>query len=225
MAYPDIGQTITLVITDGYYEGRYQARVQDMEEDGIFIEIPLKPGAIMPTNLPTEQSALVQYRAADGALCTFQTEVQGRDVRQIPLLKLLKPDEEHIYRQQRREFLRVPIMATFQLIFVDNETKEIINADAYGYDISGGGLSLRVQHDLPMRSEDIIGFRFRLPLESMTHEIVGKARVIRIAPQDRHGYKLVSLKYYELSERDRQRIIQYSFRRQIELRDKGLSNR
>jgi len=46
--------------------------------------------------------------------------------------------------------------------------------------------------------------------------------VIRIAPPNEAGTKLVSLRFFELSEQDRQRIIQYSFKRQIELREKGV---
>lgn len=225
LAYPVIGQTITLEIADGYFAGRYQARVQDMEGDSIFIDIPLKPGYKNPTNLPTGQPVLVQYRAVDGAQCTFQSEVRGRDTRQIPLLQLQKPEYAQVYRHQRREFLRVPILATFHLVFVDSESKEIITADANGYDISGGGLSFRVRQELTVRRDDIIGFRFLLPLEGRSHEIVGKARVIRVAPVDKHGWKLVSLKYFEIPESDRQRIIQYSFKRQIELREKGLFRR
>jgi c-di-GMP-binding flagellar brake protein YcgR len=222
LAYPVIGQTITLEISDGYFAGRYKARVQDMEKDKIFIDLPLKPGSKLPTNLPTGQTVLVQYRAADGAQCSFQTEVTGRDRRQIPLLSLQKPEYSCVHRQQRREFLRVPIAVTFHLIFLDSETREIVNADGQGYDISGGGLSFRVKKDLPIRNGDLIGFRFLLPLEGKSYEIIGKARAIRISPVDRNGWKLVSLKYTEIQESDRQRIIQYSFKRQIEMREKGL---
>ncbi|TCP59401.1 c-di-GMP-binding flagellar brake protein YcgR [Tumebacillus sp. BK434] len=225
MAYPVIGQAITLEIADGYFSGRYQARVQDMETNSLFIDIPLKHGSKYPTNLPTGQQVLVQYRTTDGALCTFQSAVQGRDVRQISLLQLHKPESSQIRRFQRREFLRVPILATFHLVFVDSESKEVLTADANGCDISGGGLSLRVRQELPVRRDDIIGFRFQLPLEGRTHEIVGKARVIRVAPVDSNGWKLVSLKYFEIQERERQRIVQYSFHRQIELREKGLLKR
>lgn len=202
--------------------GRYQARVQDMEREHIFIDMPLKPGAKIPTILPSGQVVLVQYRAIDGAQCTFQTQVTGRDIRQIPLLSLQKPDYSQVHRHQRREFLRVPISATFHLVFVNSENKEIVHADGIGHDISGGGVTFRVHKDLPIHRDDIIGFRFLLPLEGKSQEVVGKARVIRVAPVDHYDRKLISLKFYELQEPDRQAIIQYSFKRQIEMREKGV---
>jgi c-di-GMP-binding flagellar brake protein YcgR len=222
LAYPVVGQSLQLEILDGDYAGRYTARVQDIEKSKFYIEMPLKSGAKVPTQLPQGLLLSVRYRAVDGAQCSFTTRVLGREVRQIPLLALHRPHLSEIHRQQRREFLRVPIPAQFDIVFMDSETKEIISAQAHGQDISGGGFAIRVVNNLGIRAGDIVGFRFTLPQEGGP-EIVGKARVIRVSPTDEEtGLKSVSLKYFEIREADRQRIVQYSFKRQIEMRDKGV---
>lgn len=202
--------------------GNYTARVQDTEKTAIFIDIPLKPGSENPTLLPAGTPIFVRYRAADGAQCSFFTNVTGREVRQIPLLAIKKPGMNEIHRQQRREFLRVPLSPKLNLVFVDSETKQILTAVAHGQDISGGGIAFRVLKDLPIRANDIIGFTFQLPVDGKTYEIVGKARVIRVSQPADNGLKSVSLKYFEIKEPDRQRIVQYTFKKQIEMREKGV---
>jgi c-di-GMP-binding flagellar brake protein YcgR len=116
----------------------------------------------------------------------------------------------------------VPFNLELELVYLDSHTRNIITSKARGHDISGGGLAFTVPVDLPMQANDVIGFRFRMTLEGKGYDIVGKARVIRIAPPTETGYKTVSLKYFELTETDRQLIVQYSFKRQIEMREKGI---
>ncbi|KEO83661.1 hypothetical protein EL26_08365 [Tumebacillus flagellatus] len=193
-----------------------------MEKTKIFIDMPIRPEDKHPTTLPDQTTVMVKYRAADGAQCAFVTQVVGRDKRNIELLALQKPKLEDIHRQQRREFLRVPFNLELELVYLDSISKNIITAKARGHDISGGGLAFIIPTDLPMQANDIIGFRFRMNLEGKGFDIVGKARVIRISPPTDAGYKTVSLKYYELQENDRQLIVQYSFKRQIEMREKGV---
>jgi c-di-GMP-binding flagellar brake protein YcgR len=224
LAYPVIGQNVQLEITEGHLAGRYASRIQDLEKTKVFIDYPLKTGAQVPTTLAQGQQVLVRYRSVDGAQCSFMTRVIGRDVRQIPLLSLHKPHISEIHRMQRREFLRVPITALFDIVFMDSATKGIISSQAYGVDISGGGLAFRVKKDSPIAAGDIIGFKFQLPAPEgqKAHEVVAKARVIRVSPPRENDLKLVSLKYFEINEGDRQRIVQYSFKRQIQMREKGV---
>jgi c-di-GMP-binding flagellar brake protein YcgR len=222
MAFPVIGQKINIEVKDGPYEGRYSVRVQDMEKTKIFVELPMRPDAKSPTLLPEKLTIVVRYRAVDGAQCSFVTKVLGREKRNIELLGLEKPKYDDIHRQQRREFLRVPFHLDLDLVYMDSVTKNIITAKARGQDISGGGLSFAIPADLPMQANDIIGFRFRMNLEGKGYDIVGKARVIRIAPPNDSEVRVVSLKYFELNETDRQLIVQYSFKRQIEMREKGV---
>ncbi|MGB8955995.1 MAG: flagellar brake domain-containing protein [Tumebacillaceae bacterium] len=222
MAYPVIGQNIQLEVSDGYYTGRYSARVQDMEKASFHIELPMRSESKVPTSLPDGTAVHIRYRAVDGALCSFATTVIGRLDKPIKMLILKRPGYSQIHRQQRREFLRVPLAATLDLVYMDSQSKQIITTKALGSDISGGGISFCIKQGLPLQANDIIGFSFSLPIEGKGYGITGKARVIRIAPPNEAGNKMVSLKFFELSEPDRQRIIQYSFKRQIELREKGV---
>ena len=222
MAYPVIGQNIQLEVSDGSFIGRYSARVQDMEKMSFHIDMPLRPESKSTTSLPDGTTVLIRYRAVDGALCSFATTVIGREYKPIPMLVLKRPNYSQIHRQQRREFLRVPLSLSVNLVYMDSETKQIITAQVPGHDISGGGISFLIKRDVPMQANDIIGFSFRLPVDGRGFEITGKARVIRIGAPNEAGSRVVSLKYFELSEPDRQRIIQYSFKRQIEMREKGV---
>ncbi|MGZ4031304.1 MAG: flagellar brake protein [Tumebacillaceae bacterium] len=222
MAYPIIGQSVHIEISEGYFEGRYAARVQDLEKNHIFIDIPLKPGSENPTLLPSGTSIFVRYRSPDGAQCSFFTKVTGREVRNIPLLSIQKPLLSEIHRQQRREFLRVPLFCKLDIVYMDSETKQIITSIAHGQDISGGGIAFRVKKELGVRANDIIGFSFRLPVDGKEYDIVGKARVIRVSQPNESGLKSVSLKYFEIKEPDRQRIVQYTFKKQIQMREKGV---
>jgi c-di-GMP-binding flagellar brake protein YcgR len=207
---------------EGHYTGRYNARVQDSEKTTIFIEMPLKQDARNPTVLPDGTEVMVRYRSVDGALCSFHTQVKGRENRGIPLLGLVRPKLSDIHRQQRREYLRVPISATFDLVYMEYQTNRIITATVQGIDISGGGVAWKVEKDLPIQANDVIGFRFVLVMDGKGQEIMGKARVIRVSLPNELGFKTVSCKFIELTDADRQKVIQYSFKRQLEMREKGI---
>jgi c-di-GMP-binding flagellar brake protein YcgR len=223
LAYPLIGQTVQLEVSDGYFMGKYTARIQDMEKTRLFIDMPLKANAKSPTRIDDGVEVLVRYRAADGAQCSFITTVTGREVRNIPLLSLNRPKLSDIHRQQRREFLRVPLTVPINIVFMDSETKNIITCTAHGVDVSGGGLAMRVKKDIGIRANDVVGFSFRLPLDGNGFDITGKGRVIRVGqPDEMNGLKVVSMKYFEISETDRQRIVQFSFKSQIAMREKGV---
>jgi len=225
MSYPVIGQNIQLEVTEGQYLGRYTCRVQDMEKNALYVDLPIRqdaPEGARPVVLPDRLTVVARYRAVDGASCMFVTHVTGRTKRQIELLELQKPPYSDVHRQQRREFLRVPINVPMDLVYIPALGNELITSRAESVDISGGGLSFRVKDTLPIQANDVIGFTFDLPTETGPARIVGKARVIRVAQPNEHGLKHVSLKYWEINEADRQRIVQYSFKRQIEMRERGV---
>ncbi|HEU4964706.1 MAG TPA: flagellar brake domain-containing protein [Bacilli bacterium] len=220
-----IGQTVHLEVTDGYFTGKYTAKLQDMEKTRLFIDMPFKPNAASPTRIDDGVEVLVRYRSADGTQCSFYANVMGREVRNIPLLSLSRPKLSEIHRQQRREFLRVPLSVPIDIVYMDSETKQIVSCATYGSDISGGGLAFRIKREYNIRANDIIGFNFTMPLEGKKYPITGKGRVIRVGQTDEQsGMKVISLKYFEINESDRQRIVQYTFKAQISMRDKGVLN-
>lgn len=203
--------------------GKYTAKMQDMEKTRLFIDMPFKANAANPTRIEDGVQVLVRYRSGDGAQCSFITRVSGREVRNIPLLMLERPKLSDIHRQQRREFLRVPLTVGIDVLYVDSETKQIVSTKVYGLDISGGGIAFRIKKEFGIRAQDVIGFDFILPLEGKGYPITGKGRVIRVGqPDEKTGLKTVSLKYFEIAEAERQRIVQYTFKSQISMREKGV---
>jgi hypothetical protein len=100
---------------------------------------------------------------------------------------------------QRREFVRVP---SLQSVVVGND-----DHGAKAIDLSGGGMLLSGAEDL--EPDSVV--RFSLSLGAGTHEIEGRARVVRADDEGRRA-----LVFEQISRSDRQRLIHFVFERQRE---------
>lgn len=204
------GLAIELHVPDGDYEGNYRTHIDEVGTTRISVYAPHQQGMIIPLS----ESTLVEVTFWDEvASYSFFTSVIQRVAVPIPVFVLKVP--ESIKRVQRRNYVRVPAFYPI--------TYQVVEKTGLGdvkkgnmLDLSGGGMRFQAREKL---DKGTILYAY-LELPSGTLGTPG--RVCRVEPIEDTKYFSVSVDFYQISERDRDRIIRCVFNIQRDLRKKGL---
>ncbi|MFC4768884.1 flagellar brake protein [Effusibacillus consociatus] len=222
MSMPSAGQFVVLHVSEGIFKGHYHAQIREIKKQWLLIDIPVNTETQIFEPLPEGTKVTVHFSDAKDTPCEFDSIIEANLFKDVHLQVIRKPEKEAIRRKQRREYVRVPASISVELVLMDLETRKIHTIPSITRDISGGGLSLIIRRDSPVKTGDLAGFRFRLNVDGKIHEIIGKTRVLKVSKaSDPSARNTCSLKFVEISETNRQTIIQYVYRRQIELRERG----
>ncbi|MGE4497821.1 MAG: flagellar brake protein [Deferribacterales bacterium] len=209
-----VNTKITLVVTSGDYAGNYDSRVEDFDRDGSILAAMPSSGGV-PVPLIPGTKAEISFMGPDSRY-RFETGVLGRVKNgSIYLLKLQRPAK--LERNQLRDFFRVSTrikgnismyhpLAPGEKTSVAYDTRECIVVD-----LSGGGCRLISE------AETARGQHVGVDLS----EIIGKGavihgRVIRTVRLD--GKNQISVEFSFKKESERNPLIKYVFKRQIELK-------
>ncbi len=185
----------------------YRTRVEDAYDNLILVGAPLEKGTLVPVRVGTVIK--IEFRLADSlheGRFTNEAIVEKRFKSKIPLLQLrLLGDWE---KQQDRRFVRVPV-------FIDAILTPIIEAEKQPeqagiiLNLSGGGFLLRTSYTFAL--EDFTEIAFKMEAESVV-ALAKVARLVISKSEQDYGFGFVDLR-----EKTRQAIIQYVFKRQLEL--------
>ncbi|MDI3543371.1 MAG: hypothetical protein PWP57_976, partial [Candidatus Atribacteria bacterium] len=115
---------------------------------------------------------------------------------------------EEVKREQRRNYVRINVAHP---IVIKKGDKSFSGCTK---NLSGGGAQATFNEE---RNFLEVGEEILFSLSLPNTQIIGKARVIR-----KDGPFCYALQFAEISDQDREEIIHYVFKQQIELRKKGL---
>lgn len=199
----------------------YGVRVQDVGETSLVVQraIDRHRPVRFPNGSRVEISVTVEDRPGkEGRYrgeCVVIRHVDGP----VPLLRLSRPESWE--RVQLRQFFRVPVTleAKMRRAPVDgdgDEDEEWMSVQVK--DISGGGC--QIVSSEPLQKDDRVELELTLNDEPM-RVLASVARIVGAEPH--HGRWYLGLEFVDIGERERQRIIQFAFQRQIELRKKGMA--
>jgi len=213
---PKVNQILYLQVASSDEEEskiEYKSRIADAGEDRLLIEVPLneRTGRFKKLYLGDELSA---YFVTEGGVKNyFISHVMGFREDVIRLIEIQKPDSESITQVQRRSFLRVA--AELELaIKLSEHVKFLAMTD----DVGGGGISFISEGRWPVKSGDGLDCWLLLPYKNGTLEHANfKAEIVRVKPLET-GRNQVMVKFSEISDGERQKIIRYCFERQLEFR-------
>lgn len=213
---PDLGQYLSVYVPEGTYQGTYDSRLQEIKENALCLDPLMNIRTKTIKTPPVGTRMTVSYiDLDDGVPNAFETWVEALRPNQIVI-----QSPQTIHRQQRREFVRVPITLPVQIMTVDMETQAIKSIRGMTENLSGGGMLVLIDQRDSVKAGDFVGLDFELNLENQACPITAKGQVIQAAPSYRHeDKKACRIKFVNLKEQDRQNIIKFVFRRQIELRD------
>lgn len=198
----------------------YKARIADMTNENLIIEMPISEESGRMGIFPSSSALFAWFYVDGGAKLTFETKVLGRKKENIPLVILAHPDPQQIRKTQRRNFLRVA--CKLEIAIHPEEDGEFEPFVTKTMDLSGGGLSFQSQ-DGSLKEKTKVKWWLSIPIknEGIVHPHGLGTIIRRINPENTKTY-IYPLSFDEVTEVDRQKIMRYCFLRQLELRQKGL---
>jgi c-di-GMP-binding flagellar brake protein YcgR len=205
-----VNQKIILDIKFGEYPGTFDSRIEDMTSKTILITMPTDKGLVVP--LAPKLAVGVTY-VGDGGRFSFQSKIIKRVKGKIPLLEIEKP--KVVYRKELREFFRINTRARIKIFVTSEDAKgnPVDNIfEASVQDISGGGMRITGSYRLEYGQEVEVYFNEIVPgLKSV------RASVTRSVAYEDQRYE-AGLKFLDMNAVDRDKVIKYVFKRQLELR-------
>ncbi len=144
----EVNDNIEIEIKKGYYKGKYQSRISDKEEDKLYALIPYNDGKLVPIGTGVEVEVLI---SDDSAAYKFKSRVINRIKEPIPQLILESPDTEDFIKIQRRKYFRLEVKRKvfYRRVNKDWEPKEEKFTESSTIDISGGGIKMVLNENLP----------------------------------------------------------------------------
>ena len=186
----------------------YRTRVEDVSHNTLLVGAPLERGEVIPIRVGTE--VIVEYKdesiKTEGRFSNTAV-VEKRFHKNVPtlLLRLTGTWE----KTQERMFVRVDVLidAAFAPVVDGNiqavQTGTILN-------LSGGGILLATDYQLA--ESDVVWISF--PIDTKSIRTTG--HVVRVRQlEETKGY---GISFHDMDEKQRQEIIQFVYRRQLELR-------
>ena len=211
-----LGHKINIKRIKSKANGVYPSQILDILDDEIIIVSgPLHKRNIVLLN--KDEIVEVSYIIEDKGKYFFRAKVLDRDNSKIYRLKLKRISD--VNRVQLRRFYRLEVDVPVKKEFVIEEDgkRRIIEENCRSQNISGGGIKLYSNYEHKIGDQVLCSFFIN------NHQIVATGKVVRIEEVDIFYYKYgIGVKFVELNEEDRDRIISFIFHKQRELRNKGL---
>lgn len=191
----------------------YKSRISDVADTYITMEVPMneKTGRLKRMYVGDELSV---YFLTDGGVKNYFTStVLGFREDVVRMVLIRKPEPEAITKIQRRSFLRVP--AELEIAVKLTEQVQFV---AITDDVGGGGISMLCDGNLPLKMQDAVSCWLLLPYKSgKVDHIPFKGEIVRVKPLET-GKQQVMMRFSDISDKDRQKVIRFCFERQLEFR-------
>lgn len=214
-----IGSTLTLELMYGDQKEKYKCRLVERENEYLYIDYPVNMETNKTMYLLEGTQLKCSFVGEDGAVYNFQTEILGRVKRNIPMLIMLYPGDEHLMKIQRRQYVRVEVAVDVAVHPIYSEFSPFVT---YTDDISAGGAALAVSNKYTFNVGQRFITWFVLPMNNgQYHYLKIFAKVVRIVPLDSERNK-VSIQFLDVDQNTRQILIRFCFDQQLRLKRKGL---
>ena len=210
----EVNDNIEIEIKQGYYKGQYQSRISDKKEDKLYVLIPYNDGKLVPIGTGVEVEVLIAH---DSAAYKFKSRVINRIKEPIPQLIIEAPDNEDFIKIQRRKYFRLEVKRKvfYRRVNKDWEPKEEEFIESSTIDISGGGIKMVLNEDLP--NNIFIELMLDIPaIEGV--KIVSKT----VRKYELPDGKAIGVEFLDINPRSRDALMGWLFDYQRKLRRKGL---
>jgi c-di-GMP-binding flagellar brake protein YcgR len=193
----------------------YKSRIADVDEHSFLIEVPMQQGSSRLKRLFFGEELSISYITEDGVRHYFNTYVTGFEEDVVRLVRIRKPLPDDITKIQRRSFLRVH--ANLEMAI---QGEDLTRAVGLTEDIGGGGLSIYGEPSFPIAEGQKLKCWLLIPYRNAVIEHANfEAEVVRIKALET-GRQLCMLKFVQISDSERQKIIKFCFERQLDYRTK-----
>ncbi|MNO86528.1 Flagellar brake protein YcgR [compost metagenome] len=193
----------------------YKSRISDIEEESLLIEIPMQEDSGKLKRLFIGDELSAHYITGDGVKHYFNTYVLGFKEDVIRMVRINKPKPEDISKIQRRTYFRVN--ANLELSVKKEDQVQFIT---HTEDVSGGGISFFSESKYHIKEGDQLSCWLLIHYKNGSIEHVPfQAEVVRIGNGDQNR-NIVMLRFTEIFNSERQKLIRYCFERQMDFRNR-----
>lgn len=192
---------------------QFSSRIENISHDKLTIAMPMTKGHPVQLNRGERFFGKVFF---DGAAYEFQTTLLEKQIFPLPVWIVSMPTA--VRRIQQRAFVRVDSIVPIKIKVLDNNGDDTQLISTTTKDISGGGLRLVSKKYFKL------GTQFQLYIELPEFGTIETlAEVVRVdKPDDSRSLYWIGIKYINLQEGLRSKIIKFVFKKQLEYRQKGL---
>lgn len=196
----------------------YKTRVADENEQVLVIETPIctKNGRMKRLHLGDVLSAsFITSTGVKHFFETYVTKVREGKEGELPYFEIARPSEDAMTSVQRRNFFRISIEVDIA-VQRENGNRYVFKTD----DIGGGGVSFIIDRHQSFNVGEKLNCWLLLPHRNGTIEHSSfKAEVLREKELET-GRKIIMVKFDDIAEQERQRVIRFLFEKQIQFRDR-----
>lgn len=218
-----IGHLLRVTVLTGRYAGQYRSRLEEQNEEKLWIAVPLLGKDEIPAPPGSEVEVGYMLTSAAGAVggATYSFRVPVLAVQEIPVRCLVVPVPARVVKAQLRRFVRVDCDLQVECRILPDEgqprDEKPESFSAKARDISGGGVLLG---DVPGKLALGTALEVQLLLPNTRIPEVAVGRVVRNLAAD-NGEKLYGIEFTAIRENTRENLIRYVYQRQRELRRRG----
>lgn len=200
---------------------RFRCRVVELKGSTLYIDYPINTQTGRTDFFPKGTLLFAYFVGSDQSIYKFYTEVLDRKREKVPML-LLRYEQSKLKKVQRREYVRVDANLD---VSVSDPEGEIETFTTVTKDISGGGLAIILPENIEIKS----GISLDLVIVLRTKDknidyIFTRAESIRVFALTKEAKQLLSMKFVDIYEQDRQKIIQFCFETQLKARRRTLED-
>ena len=188
---------INEVFVIDYEDMIYNCSIQDITENELLIDIPVKDGEFLI--LENGERLDVRYCSEAGRYYEFEVKIIGREKGDnIPMYKLSLP--MNVRRIQRRNYVRVPVLKTVNYKREEEESWY----EATTLDISGGGMKIKAERKFKLGDE------LAVKIETSSRIVEAKVQIKRCEKVNTNEY-IYGLEFTDINENRRDNIIKDVF--------------
>jgi len=211
-----LGTNLLLEPTFSSKAEKYRCKIVDQDNHFIFINYPVDTTTNKSVILTDGTQLKVTFVDESKAVYAFPTEVLGRKLGQVPMMKLSIPNTTEILKIQRRNYVRIEHALDIAIEF-EGEKFQFITED-----LSAGGIAVILNKEVNFHDGDRVSILLPLAFNNGDMKYVfSDAKVIRI--WDKQDITIASLEFIDADDTDKQHIVRFCFERQLLLRKKGIS--
>ncbi len=216
-----IGDKIIIEPKHSFQKERYRSKVLEMDGDTFCIDYPLNERTNKTIFLTNGSQLKITYRSS-GTVYIFDTEVLGKMKADIPLIQLVMPEKKEHIKIQRREYVRIRTSAD---VAVHSHRDDFSPFTAVTSDVSAGGAAIYLPKGKEMVEGSMLSLWMALPLKNgEIHFVKLDCELVRvIREEDDTRFDMITVKFINMKNEDRQNLLRYCFEKQLENRKKGIS--
>jgi len=216
--YPKINEVLYIQLDTGDQKEAdilYKSRISDMDDESIYMEVPLQEGTGRLKKLYIGDEISAYFLTEGGVKNYFNSYVLSHHEDVIKLVRIKKPESDQITKVQRRGFLRVQAELEVAVKAKDG-TRFLTKTE----DVGGGGISLYLEPGQTLKEGDLLDCWMLVPFKNGSVEhIPFEGEVVRLKELPM-GRSIVMMKFNQISDMERQKLIRYCFERQFDFRNR-----